>query len=278
MNNNNNNNHYWDARAYDKISSNVQLGWGRKLLEKRQWIGNEIVMDAGSGSGNLTKILADKVVPNGQVYAVDADANMIQQAKSNLSGYKNVQVIHSSMDKVNLPTDAIDVIFSNAVLHWILNHDAVFSHFWQLLKSSNSSSSGGGGGELLIECAGGDDNLAGMLPVIFKIVQYDQFKEYFANWKQPWYFANPDETKRLLQKIGFKNIQVKLSNRTTSFSDLQSFAIFVKTVIMKPFLGYISDSIKKDEFLDVFLNEFEERSDQQAWSLDFMLLSIFARK
>src|SRR3712207_5078982 len=72
--NNNNNNHYWDARAYDKVSSNVQLEWGRKLLEKRKWIGNEIVMDAGSGSGNLTKILADKV-PNGQVYAVDADSD-----------------------------------------------------------------------------------------------------------------------------------------------------------------------------------------------------------
>ena len=52
-----NNNHYWDAQAYDKVSSNVQLEWGRKLLEKRKWIGNEIVMDAGSGSGNLTKMI-----------------------------------------------------------------------------------------------------------------------------------------------------------------------------------------------------------------------------
>jgi hypothetical protein len=56
----NNNNRSWDARTYDKVSSNVQLGWGRKLLEKRRWIGNETVMDAGAGSGNLTKILADK--------------------------------------------------------------------------------------------------------------------------------------------------------------------------------------------------------------------------
>jgi trans-aconitate 2-methyltransferase len=76
-------------------------------------------MDAEAGSGNLTKILADKV-PNGKVYAVDADSNMIQQAKYNLSGYKNAQVIHSSMDKVNLPTE-VNIIFSNAALHWILD-------------------------------------------------------------------------------------------------------------------------------------------------------------
>ena len=268
-----NNNHSWDARTYDKVSGSVQLEWGRNLLGKRRWIGNEIVMDAGAGSGNLTKILADKV-PNGRVYAVDADANMIQQAKSNLSGYKNVQVIHSSMDKVNLPIDAIDVIFSNAALHWILNHDAVFSHFWQLLKSSNGAS--GDGGELLIECAGGDDNLAGMLALIFKTLQYDQFKEYFVNWKQSWHYPKPDETERLLQKSGFKSIQMNLSHRTAYFSDLQSFAIFVKTVIMKPFLGYISDSKKKDEFLEAFLNEYEGL--HQAWSLDFTLLTIFAKK
>lgn len=82
--NNNNNNHSWDAKTYDKVSSNVQLEWGRKLIEKRKWIGNEIVMDAGAGSGNLTKILADKV-PQGLIYAVDDDPNMVEQAMSNLS-------------------------------------------------------------------------------------------------------------------------------------------------------------------------------------------------
>ena len=84
-------------------------------------------MDAGAGSGNLTKILADKV-PQRQVYAVDADPNMVQQAKSNLSDYKNVQIFCSSMDKVYLPTQ-VDVIFSNAALHWILDQEGVFSHF-----------------------------------------------------------------------------------------------------------------------------------------------------
>lgn len=259
-----NDNNPWDARTYDKASINVQLEWGRKLLEKRQWVGNEIVMDAGAGSGNLTKILADKV-PRGKVFAVDADSNMVHKAKSNLSDYKNVQVIHSSMDKVYLPIE-VDVIFSNAALHWILDQEALFSHFWQLLKPN---------GELLIE-GGGGKNLEMTIPVIFKIMQSDQFKEYFVNWKPTWYFRMPEETERLLQNIRFRDIQVNLSRKSTSFSDRESFAIFVKTVIMKPFLGYIPGPKKKDEFLDAFLDELE-RSDQ-SWSLDFMLLSIFARK
>jgi trans-aconitate methyltransferase len=264
MSNNNNNNRSWDARTYDKVSSNVQLEWGRKLLEKRRWIGNETVMDAGAGSGNLTKILADKV-PHGQIYAIDADYNMVQQAKSNLSGCRNVQVIYSSMNNVNLPT-GVDIIFSNSALHWILDQKDVFSHFWQLLKPN---------GELLIEC-GGHGNIETALSIIFKIIRSDQFREHFVNWKQSWYFPKPDETERLLHKARFRDIEVNISNQTTTFSDRESFASFVKTVIMKPFLGYIPDSKKKDQFLDVFLNEFEQSG--RAWSLDFMRLGILARK
>jgi trans-aconitate 2-methyltransferase len=258
-----NENYSWDARTYDKVSSNVQVQWGCKLLEKRRWIGNEIVMDAGAGSGNLTKILADKV-PQGQIYAVDADPCMVQQAKSNLSSCRNVQVIHSSMINVDLPIE-VDVIFSNAALHWILDQERVYSQFWKLLKPN---------GELLIEY-GAHGNIERPLSVIFKIIRSDQFKEHFADWKQSWYFPKPDETERLLQNARYRDIQVNLSKLTTTFSDREGFAIFVKTVIMKPFLGYLPDA-KKGQFLDAFLNEIERSG--LTWSLDYMRLGVFARK
>jgi trans-aconitate methyltransferase len=264
--NNNNNNHSWDAKTYDKVSSNVQLEWGRKLIDKRRWIGNEIVMDAGSGSGNLTKILTDRV-PQGHVYAVDADPNMVQQAKSNLSGYKkNVQIIQSSMDKVNLPTQ-VDVIFSNAALHWVLDQKSVFSHFWQILKPN--------GGELLIEY-GGHGNVERAVSVIFKLMRSNQFKAHFVNWKQSWYFPKPDEIEIMLERSRFRDIQVNLSKRTTYFSDRGEFAIFIKAVIMKPFLGYLPDAKKKEQFLDAFLKEIVE--SVLKWSLDYVRWGIFARK
>ena len=65
-------------------------------------------------------------------------------------------------------------------------------------------------------------------------------------------------------------------NRNTSFSDREEFAIFVKTVIMKPFLGYLPDVLKKEQFLDTFLKEIEE--SDWTWSLDYVRLGIFARK
>jgi trans-aconitate methyltransferase len=160
----------------------------------------------------------------------------------------------------------VDVIFSNAALHWVLDQEGVFLRFWQLLKPD---------GELLIDY-GGHGNLERPISVIFKQMRSDQFKEHFDNWKQSWYFPKPDETKRLLQKAGFKDIKVDLSSQTIPFSDRHSFATFVKAVIMKPFMGYLPDAKKKEQFLNSFLNEFERAG--WALSLDFMRLSIFARK
>ena len=50
----------WDAHAYDQVTYLVQYRWGQQVLEWRKWLGNEIVMDAGCGSGLLTKQLAKK--------------------------------------------------------------------------------------------------------------------------------------------------------------------------------------------------------------------------
>ena len=56
-------------------------------------------MDAGCGSGLLTKLLARKV-PRGKVYAVDVDSNMINQAKQNLNDLKNVELVQDDFADV----------------------------------------------------------------------------------------------------------------------------------------------------------------------------------
>jgi trans-aconitate 2-methyltransferase len=70
----------WDAYTYDQVSRLIQYKWGQQMIKWRQWRGNEIVMDAGCGTGLLTKQLT-KQVPRGKVYAVDIDTNMIKKSK-----------------------------------------------------------------------------------------------------------------------------------------------------------------------------------------------------
>ncbi|MDN5846061.1 MAG: class I SAM-dependent methyltransferase [Candidatus Nitrosocosmicus sp.] len=83
----------WDAKNYHKVSS-IQETWAIELLSKRKWKGNEVLVDAGCGSGRVTKIIAN-ILKEGKIYAIDLDKNMIENAKINLKDQKNVIFINS---------------------------------------------------------------------------------------------------------------------------------------------------------------------------------------
>ena len=59
----------WDAENYHKVSS-VQENWAIELLSNRKWKGNEVLIDAGCGSGRVTRIIAN-ILKKGKIYAID---------------------------------------------------------------------------------------------------------------------------------------------------------------------------------------------------------------
>lgn len=265
----------WDAQTYDEVSRLVQYRWGQQVLEWRKWDGNERVMDAGCGSGLLTELLAQKV-PRGRVYAVDGDSNMIKQARRNLKDLANVELVQSDITNVKLPID-LDVIFSNAALHWVHDHAQVFQHFWNMLNCDGDMR-----GQLLIQC-GGYGNLRRVDALIRRVMKLNEFNIYFTKMNRPWYFAKPDDTTRLLKEIGYISTNVSLHNDCVSLANRKIYARFVKTVIMKPFLERFPDDKTRNRFLELFLHEVEKRSNnsmrpQSTWSLDYVRLNIIADK
>jgi len=288
----------WDARTYDQVSRLVQYKWGQQVIKWRKWRGNEIVMDAGCGSGLLTKQLA-KQVPRGKLYAVDIDSTMIKQAKRNLKSFDNIEIIHSSFTDVKVPR-RMDVVFSNSALHWVQDHRKAFQNFWQMLKPMNSNditdinassdsnnNNTDSSGQLLIQC-GGYGNLQEIIAILERITELDQFKEHFADWKQPWHFAKAEDTSKLLQEIGYVNTKVYYSDDCVTLPNRLIYTKFVKTVVMKSYLDHLSshnddyDSDKlKGLFLELFLDEVEKYSSgklNQTCSLDFVRLNIIAHK
>jgi len=255
-------------------------------------------MDAGCGSGLLTRRLA-KRVPRGKVYAVDIDSNMIKRAKNNLQFFDNVEIIQSSFTDIRIPRK-LDVVFSNSALHWIQDHKKIFQTFWEMLNpinvssenndksiSSNDNNNSESNGQLLIQC-GGDGNLQRIISMLERITHLDQFKEYFTDWKQPWYFAKPDDTYKLLQETGYVNARVFSSSDCVILPNRRVYSKFVKTVVLKSYLEHLSrdndhpdvDKLEK-LFLDVFLGEVEKCGDNNSsgsWFLDFVRLNIIAQR
>jgi trans-aconitate 2-methyltransferase len=94
---------------------------------------------------------------------------MIDKAKDNLSRFENVTIINSDLLDLNLQiiSSKVDVIFSNAALHWILNHHKLFNTFFELLNQN---------GQLLIQC-GGYGNLKKSISIFDKVKDSEKFKD-----------------------------------------------------------------------------------------------------
>jgi hypothetical protein len=94
----------------------------------------------------------------------------------------------------------------------------------------------------------------------------DQFKAYFTDWKQQWYFAKPHDTDNLLEEIGYVNRTVYLYSDCVILPNRRIYSKFVKTVVMKPHLERLLSGRNDDEndklrlcFLEVFLDEVENQ-------------------
>ena len=79
----------WDAEAYDRVSD-LQLAWGREVLDRLPLEGDETVLDASCGTGRVTEVLLERV-PRGRVLAVDASAEMVARTHTRLAGRAEVR-------------------------------------------------------------------------------------------------------------------------------------------------------------------------------------------
>jgi trans-aconitate 2-methyltransferase len=168
----------WDAAGYD-VLSDPQFEMALPVLERLPLRGDETVLDAGCGSGRVTELLVERV-PRGRVIAVDADANMVARARER--GLPDVR--HTDLLALELP-EPVDAIFSNAVFHWVPDHDELFRRLRAALRP---------GGRLVAQC-GGHGNIA---------------KVRAISGPGPWVYATPEDTERRARAAGFTEVRAWL--------------------------------------------------------------------
>ncbi len=254
----------WDAEAYDRVST-VQESWGRRLLEGFPCQGDEVVADAGCGSGRLTAELLLKF-PKGRVYAIDRSVEMLEAAKRRLgSPGARLFFIHGDLLNVH-PPEPVDLIFSNATFHWILDHTALFGNLYRWLRP---------GGQVLAQC-GGKGNLDLTHEIAIEVSRAPELSSFFVEWKPPWNFSSPEVAGRRLGASGFIDVETELVTAPTQFADEDSFLEFVRTVPLLPFLSCIPSNELQHLFLRRYLERLLARTGGQ-YLLDYVRLNLRAR-
>ena len=78
-----------------------QVSWSEAILDRLELRGDELVLDAGCGSGRVTELLLQRL-PQGRVIALDADADMVRATRERFAADPRVEVVHQSLSEMEL--------------------------------------------------------------------------------------------------------------------------------------------------------------------------------
>lgn len=211
----------WDAGSYHAVSA-PQERWGRKVLDRLALRGDESVLDAGCGTGRVTRLIAERV-PGGRVIAVDGSHAMADRARTELSDLTDRVDVRQG-DLLELTVDEpVDAIVSTATFHWILDHETLFSRLAAALRP---------GGRLAFQC-GGLGNIAGVMAAMAPVADEEPFSEHLSGLSRDWNFSSAETTAKRLRDAGFTEVSTWLEPSPV-YLDLGGDAEeYVRTVILR---------------------------------------------
>jgi trans-aconitate 2-methyltransferase len=253
----------WNAESYHRVSE-PQRAWGERVLAALELAGHETVIDAGCGTGRLTERLAERL-PAGRVIALDASPAMLASARQYLAHFgERIRFVQAELGRDPLPA-GVDVVFSTATFHWVRDHEALFRSIASALVP---------GGRLHAQC-GGAGNLERAHARIEEVAHAGRYAPHFASMRPPWRFAGLLETEQRLAAAGFVALDLTLTAAPTPFPGPESFAEFVGTVVLRPWLECLPDELHGPFIADVTARA--ER-DQPPLTLDYVRLDLRARR
>ena len=254
----------FDGEKY-KIASTPQKEWGQSLISGISLQGNERILDLGCGDGYLTEQLA-LLVPNGKVLGIDASVGMIQTAKKICRD--NLDFVQMDINSLHFSNE-FDIIFSNAALHWVKDHD-------QLLKNSLAALKADG---ILLWSFGSEGNCSNFLSVIQEKITEDKYIEFFKDFEMPWFMPPKSHYAELIANIGYSHFTITEVNRDRYFPTSDDIIKWIDQPSIVPFIECIPDTLK-GTFRKEIIEEMLERTCQPDGTCfeTFRRLQIYAQK
>ncbi|MGN1421006.1 MAG: methyltransferase domain-containing protein [Eubacterium sp.] len=214
-------------------------------LISRIGISPKSILDIGCGPGNSTNQLRMHF-PSSDIIGVDSSDNMLDRASR---AYPDLRFIKCSIPNDLDALEKFDLIFSNACLHWIPNHESLLPSLMDKLND---------GGALAVQ-----------MPLVQNAMFYKLLDKLISNekWKQlrtikNFHNLSPSETYDILSRIA-TNVTMWDTTYYHIVSSHNAVLDWYKGTGLKPYLDALN-SCEKNEFLSELLEMIKSNYPVQA--------------
>ena len=243
----------WDPLAYERNGAFVhELAGG--VLEWLDPQPGEYVLDLGCGDGHLTQRIAES---GAHVLGVDASAEMVAAARE-----RGIEAEHAKAEQLPFRDARFDAVFSNAVLHWVRDQDAMMRQVHRVLKP---------GGRFVAEM-GGHGNVAAIHVALTAVLDRYGFgdRERGVN-----YYPSIDSYADRLKRNGFKVEQIGLIPRPTRLpeSGMEGWLRTFRRGVLEGLPADVRETAVREI---VALLEPALRDEAGNWTVDYVRLRLKA--
>ena len=224
----------WNAADY-AANSVIQQTWARELITQLKLRGDEHILDVGCGDGKVTAELAC-AVPRGSVFGVDTSAEMIRFARKQFppAQISNLKFEIADARKFRFAA-SFDVLFSNAALHWVDDHQAFLRRAAAALKP---------GGRLVVSC-GGKGNAHDVFLALRPEMRLARWRQFFRRMPKPYFFFAPEDYEKWLPRSGFKTRRIQLAPKDATYAGADGFTTWLRTTWL-PYTQRVPENLREE--------------------------------
>ncbi len=205
------------------------------------------IIDIGCGPGNSTKILRDKW-PNSEILGIDNSGQMIDKAKLNYPE-GNWQLA----DVLDLPgLNEYDIVFSNAALQWIPNHEKLIPYLLKLLKPK---------GIIAVQLP--QNQLSILYKALNQIASEEVFKEYTQDAQKILNYQTGEYYYNLLHKK-LENLYIWETTYYHIIRNHEDIVNWYQSTGMRPYLEALSTESMKTEMIERLILKCKDGYDIQS--------------
>ena len=197
------------SKRYDLMNDLMSLGthrfWKKKFVEIINPKSNEIIIDVGSGTGDIAKSILETNF-NGKLHVLDLNQKMLKIGKSRIGSNKNIIFHKSNAEKLHFGKNFFDKYIIAFCLRNITNIEKSIEEAFRVLKP--------GGNYYCLEFSSPNSIITShiyknyknnFLPWIGKIVTKNEDAYKYLSESIDT-FPNQEKLKKILENTGFQNV------------------------------------------------------------------------
>ncbi|HVV68439.1 MAG TPA: trans-aconitate 2-methyltransferase [Gammaproteobacteria bacterium] len=235
----------WNPKQYLKFF-NQRTRPCQDLARSVQIEDPQKIIDLGCGPGNSTQVLME-CWPNAVITGLDSSEQMIMEARKL---YPKGQWLQADIASWT-PLETYDIVFSNAALQWVSEHERVLPHLLQQVKP---------GGALAFQVPANINATAHQL--MRDLAASKHWRKHFHQPIREWYVHPPAFYYDVLSPHA-SHIELWRSEYFHAMSGPEAIVEWYKGSGLRPFLDLLPED-KQDSFLQGYLQLIAKAYPRQA--------------